>query len=100
MTAQEHQFEKLMAEYGILFEPGRKHNADRIDYFLPDCNMLVELKTYETPRLHEQLETVSGRSVMVLVGPGSIEDFRLMLKLATSHEIYNGDPRRIQNASR
>lgn len=101
MTKQEQEFEQLMASLGISVVPGQAAGYPRIDYYLPGADLLVELKTYETPRLMAQLTTVSGiplrpgaasmtfefhsssiKSVLVLVGPESVQALAKLFRLA------------------
>lgn len=79
MTQQEEQFESLCRDLGITFKSGTEGGAPRIDYWLPDFGLLVELKTYETERLYSQLQSVSGLPVLVLCGPEAVCKFRDLL---------------------
>ena len=73
MTQQEAQFEDMMRKLRIEFVSGQEAGAPRIDYYLPEMGLLVELKTWETERLLSQLGSVTGRAVMVLVGPDAVK---------------------------
>lgn len=75
MTQQEMQFEQLMDRLDIQYTMHK-----RLDYYLPEFDLLVELKTYECERLIGQLESVTGQSVMVLVGPQAVIAFGKFLE--------------------
>lgn len=81
MTLQEEQFEDLCTRFNLRFQRGLIVGAARIDYYLPEMGLYVELKTWECERLHEQLQTITGKSCMVLVGPDSIAAFERLLDL-------------------
>lgn len=73
----EQQFEDQLNTYGVKFvRPERLPDGKRVDYFLPEHNLYVELKAHPSPRLDEQLESCGpGASIMVLCGPNSVDSF-------------------------
>ena len=79
MTEQEAGFEALMRELGIPFVAGTAVGV-RVDYYLPGFDLYVELKTWETDRLMDQLRSLTGESILVLVGPQSIKQFGAFLR--------------------
>lgn len=73
---QEEQFVAVLTELGVSY----RRPAGRLDFYLPDFNLYVELKTYPCERLEGQLESVMPSPVMVLCGPDSVAAFREFLK--------------------
>jgi len=78
-TMQERDFEELLRSLRIKFTDGKVAGFERIDYYLPEFKLLVELKTYESDRLFSQLESASGQNILVLVGPHSVSALENLL---------------------
>lgn len=79
MTQQEQQFEEMCKRFGISFISGIDAGKPRLDYYLPFYGFYVELKTWSSPRLHEQLQTAGAETVLVLVGPNSVSHLEAFL---------------------
>lgn len=74
----ENAFIKLMWKYDISFDRPERIGG-RIYFYLPLFDMYVEVKAHSCERLHDQLESVSGRPVMVLIGVQSVRALDEML---------------------
>lgn len=52
-------FRQLCDEFGIRYVCPEK-DGGRLDFYLPDVDLYVEVKAHPTPRLHDQRETCNG----------------------------------------
>jgi len=75
-----HPLEKLVAEaltranIKWIHEPPLPHTLRRIDFYLPDYNVYIEVKSfYSSKRIHEQLSNVQNS--ILIVGYKAVEAF-------------------------
>lgn len=75
----EREFAALCQEFGIVVQRPEQRGG-RLDFFLPEFGLYVEVKAYSSERLHSQLESVNAGAVpvMVLIGLSSIVALRLI----------------------
>lgn len=85
-TAQECPLEQgmetLLRESGIRFvRPERIPGSHiKLDFWLPDFDLFIELKQFPTPRLDAQLEPIDPtKNVMVLIGRNSLWAFQALV---------------------
>jgi hypothetical protein len=72
----EQAFVDMCTRKGILCETPN----NRMDFYLPEVNLYVEVKAWPTPRLIPQLESVINHTpVMVLVSLRAVEAFEKLL---------------------
>lgn len=76
----EQAFMDVCAAAGIRYERPERMGG-RVDFYLPDFELFVEVKAYSCERLHEQLESIdAGRNAaMVLIGVKSVAAFARMI---------------------
>ena len=79
-------FEQLLIKHGIVYScPDQEKGLPgqtKLDFFLPEFQLTVEVKTYSTPRLHDQI-TRSGKEeegLIVLVGIKAVHAFDRLLE--------------------
>jgi hypothetical protein len=77
----EQAFMDCCAEHNVWYQRPEQ-TGGRLDFYLPDYGLYVEVKAYSTERLHAQLESVNAGPVpvMVLIGIGSVRAFGQMLR--------------------
>ena len=69
----------LLDDAGIAYtRPEREER--RLDFYLPDLDLAIEVKGFLSERLHGQLEAADYDNVMVLIGPRSIDQFEQLVK--------------------
>jgi hypothetical protein len=77
-AALEAEFEQLCSDFEIRYERPEQQ-GERLDFFLPDFWLYVEVKHYACERMVAQAESVGG-PVMFLVGPDSVNALRKLLE--------------------
>jgi hypothetical protein len=63
-----------------LINSGAPKGGGRLDFYLPEFGLYVEVKTYECPRLLDQI-----KSVLILCGLHSVSAFRRFLVAVQSN---------------
>lgn len=84
----EDEFENLLISLNIRFSrPERDASTPiNLDFYLPDYDLYVEVKTFHTNRLVKQLEILPQDSnVLVLTGLNSVKAFRKLLVMEKTH---------------
>ncbi len=78
----EKRFVALLEQHGIGFTRPERDRTDpaNLDFYIPAARLYVEVKQFHTPRIAGQLAKVrDNQSIMVLVGPGSVASFEMLL---------------------
>jgi hypothetical protein len=74
------EFAALLDKFKISYSrPDQTKGGGRLDFYLPEFRLYVEVKTYECPRLLDQIKSVNGESVLILCGQDSVSAFRRFL---------------------
>ncbi len=98
-TPQEREFAQVMDSMGIKYS--RPETAGgRVDFYLPELQLSVEVKQHPTPRLHDQLESCGrNASIMVLCGKDSVQAFAsLFTRLRQREQEREGEIERLRGA--
>lgn len=67
----ERQIEQALLDAGIAFvDETHPDNAARLDFFLPDYGLYIEVKRMHSPRIAEQ--TARAANVLVAQGPEAV----------------------------
>jgi hypothetical protein len=63
------EFAALLDEFKISYSrPDQTKGGGRLDFYLPEFRLYVEVKTYECPRLLDQIKSVNGETFLSFVG--------------------------------
>lgn len=76
----EAQIGKALTEKGIKFIHGSQGNNQRLDFYLPDLNIYLEVKQYHTERSLSQL--ASQDNIILIQGREAVAAFIQMIKTA------------------
>lgn len=75
----EKEIAELLTVKGIKFIHESEDRNLRLDFYLPDFDIYLEIKQYHSDRVNEQLK--SEENVIVIQGKKSLEFFKHALKL-------------------
>lgn len=77
----EQEFMKLCDDYGIVYTRPERAGG-RIDFYLPEFKLYVEVKAHSCERLHSQLESIEAgkNAAMVLIGIEAVRALRELFR--------------------
>ena len=68
----------LLTNLNIKFVHESEEKSQRLDFYLPDFDIYIEVKQYHTDRVNEQLK--SKDNIILIQGKKSINALKLLLK--------------------
>ena len=89
----EANFKFFMEKAGIKYVVDPECKTRRLDFYLPEFELYVELKTWACDRMVPQLNAFAGKCIIVLVGHESVFQFGLLLKAMFDKGVNTGATR-------